>query len=170
MSSRYNFCSVRTSFYAYLRNNELPLMDKLRACALQSIPGLFSKGLGTRLIKSAVTTHTHTHTHAHTHTRVHTHTHTHLLLPLFCIHIKWCRPLVPIHYLALLIFLFGFASQYLECIVIPCLWKASSQKAHLSITMAILLCLCLTWLTSPALVCPTKTHPGSSHFQSSAAG
>ena len=46
MSSRYNFCSVRTSFYAYLRNNELPLMDKLRACALQSIPGLFSKGLG----------------------------------------------------------------------------------------------------------------------------
>ena len=50
MSSRYNFCIVRTSFYAYVRNNELPLMGKLRACALQSIPGLFSKGLGTRLI------------------------------------------------------------------------------------------------------------------------
>ena len=27
-------------------------------------------------------------------------------------------------------------------------------------------CLFLTWLTSPAFICNTKTHPGSSHFQS----
>ena len=60
--------------------------------------------------------------------------------------------------------LFGFVWQNLPCMGSPCLWNFPLQKGHICITPAILPCFCHRWFTSPALVCPAKPHPASSHF------